>query len=103
MISAWTDHLKTEEEKKQFRDVLQGSDLVIDRLIELMKRDYESLSKREVSAKVYDKPNWKYRQAHANGHLECLIAYLNLLNLDQKETNEYAVRPEQPGTTVRSD
>lgn len=102
MISAWTDHLKTEEEKKQFRDVLSGSSLILDRLIELLKRDQEGLSKKEVSAKVYDNPNWAYRQAHANGYNACLNAYLTLLNLDQKETNEHVARPEQPQPGIRS-
>jgi hypothetical protein len=97
MISAWTQHLKTEEDKKAFEKDLRSS-LILERLKEIIQKDKDNLSLRETSPKVYDNPNWAYRQAHANGYMSCLNEYLTLLNLDIKDNNEHAVRPElRPG------
>lgn len=92
MISAWTDHLQTPEDKKQFEDGLKASPFV-KRLQELMQRDLDGLSRKERSSKVYENPNWANRQAHANGYMSCLQEYLTLFNFDQKEKNEHVVRP----------
>jgi hypothetical protein len=90
MISAWTDHLQSDE-KQKFIDGLKTSPY-IKRLKELMQRDLDGLSRKERSSKVYDNPNWANRQAHANGYLSCLQEYLTLLDLERQ--NEYVVRPE---------
>jgi hypothetical protein len=92
MISAWTDHLQTQEDKKRFQDGLRESPYV-KRLQELMKKDLDGLSRKERSSKVYDSPNWENRQAHANGYMSCLQEYLTLLNLDHKDKDEHVVRP----------
>lgn len=85
MITAWTKHLKSEEDVQRFKKRLQSSSDVIERIQELMKEDEESLNNREVSPKVYDLSNWDYRQADANGYRRCLREYQKLLTLDQKD------------------
>src|SRR5271163_4753084 len=92
MISAWTDHLQSPEDKKRFQDGIKESPYV-NRIRELMTRDLEGLARKERSSKVYENPNWANRQAHANGYMSCLQEYLTLLNLDHKENNEHVVRP----------
>jgi len=95
MITAWTDHIQTPEDKKKFEDSLRASPQ-LKRLRELMQKDLDSLSRKERSSKVYENPNWANRQAHANGYMSCLQEYLTLLNLDQEDKNEHAVRPGRP-------
>jgi hypothetical protein len=88
MITAWTSHLATDEEKKRFENEIRGSRHVLDRIRDLIKADLSGLEASENSAKVYDLPNWDYRQAHKNGSRATYETILKLLNLDPKETND---------------
>jgi hypothetical protein len=83
MISAWTKHLKTEDEKTRFRNSVYGSKLVLERLQELLKEVEEDLNKTELSAEIYDIPNWDYRQADMNGFRRCLNIVNKIITLDQ--------------------
>lgn len=83
MISAWTKHISDEDEKQRFKNSVLGSKTVLDRLQELideMKADADNL---EMSTKVYDVPNWDYRQADLNGYKRCLKQISKIINLDQ--------------------
>lgn len=85
MISAWTKHLKTEEEKEQFRREILGSKRVLDRLSVLMNEVENDLNSTELNTKIYDIPNWAYRQADMNGHRRCLNTVKKIINLDQQD------------------
>lgn len=100
MITAWTQNLSSDEEKKQFEDAVRSSKPILDRLAEILKGDQTNLTRREVSPSVYDNPNWAYRQAHANGYSACINNILTLLSLDLKEQNE-SVRPNTEPTVYR--
>jgi len=83
MISAWTKHIKDETEAARFKNEILGSKQVLKRLQELideMKEDTESL---ELNSKVYDLPNWDYRQADTNGFKRALKLVSKIINLDQ--------------------
>lgn len=85
----WTQNLKTDEEKQEFKKRLLGAKYVLDRLKTIADQNEESLGRQEVSPTSYDSPNWAYRQAHANGYRQCLNIYRQLLTLDPKDfTNE---------------
>lgn len=82
MITAWTDGLSTEDADKLTKQI-RSSQAVLDRIIELMDRDENALSRREIKSSIYDTPGWDYKQADANGYRRCLQEYRKLLTIDQ--------------------
>lgn len=85
MITAWTKHLKTEEEKERFRNSVLGSKQVLKRLQEILKEVEGDLDNSELNTKIYDIPNWSYRQADMNGFRRCLKTIQKIITLDQKD------------------
>lgn len=83
MISAWTKHLKTEDDKARFKNELLGSKRVLNRLQELLKEQEDELTNTELSNDIYDLPNWDYRQADINGRRKALKTIKFLLTIDQ--------------------
>lgn len=88
MITAWTEHLRDPDEKQRFEEGLKHAKWIFSRLNELLDKIQRGILSTERSPKNYDKPNWEYRQAHANGYLQCLNDIKNIINLDHKELNE---------------
>lgn len=84
-VTAWTKHLKTDDEKKQYVESLQRAGWLLEHIKQLINTSQEALSAAEVSPKSYDNPNWAYRQAHSNGYKQALKDFTKLLTLDQKE------------------
>lgn len=83
MITAWTKNAKSQEEKEAFEKEVLGSKRVLQRLqvlLDEMKADADTL---ELNPKIYDIPNWDYRQADMNGYKRCLKQISKLINLDQ--------------------
>lgn len=72
MIEAWTRHLKTNEEKERFKNTYSGSKIVLERLSELIDQIEADDNELETNPKVYDIPNWAFRQADLNGHRRAL-------------------------------
>lgn len=85
MISAWTKHIKDESEKERFNNELLGSKRVLDRLGALLQEVEGDLDNTEMNPKIYDLPNWDYRQAHTNGYRACLKTIKKLITLDQQD------------------
>ena len=83
MITAWTKHISDDKEKEQFKNEVLGSKRVLERLSVLIDQLDYGLSEEEISPKVYDNPNWAYRQAHANGVKFALRKIKTLTDLDQ--------------------
>jgi hypothetical protein len=86
-VTAWTKHLKTDEERHQYTESLHRVKWVLDHLKELISSSFTSVERAEISPTSYDNPNWAYRQAHANGYKQALTDFTKLLTLDQKENN----------------
>lgn len=84
-VTAWTKHLKTEEEKKNYLESLQRVKWVLDHVKELLSASQTSIEAQEISPRSYDNPNWAYRQAHANGYKQAIADTTKLLTLDPKE------------------
>lgn len=83
MISAWTKACKSVDEEKDLKNQVLGSKVVLKRLQELLdelKVDADSI---ESNTKIYDIPNWDYRQADLNGYKRCLKQVSKIINLDQ--------------------
>lgn len=87
MISAWTKHLKTDEEKDRLKTHILGSKPVLNRLKELVSEELDGLDQRELNDKIYDLPNWDYRQAHGNGYRQAMKVINKIITLDQEENN----------------
>lgn len=87
MLPNWTNHLKTEDEKKRFRAYLHNNRGVLDRLLEICQDMERDLEVRELDADYYDSPSWAARQADNNGYRRCLRIMKNLLTLDQGKVN----------------
>lgn len=101
MYSAWTNHLKTEEDKKSFAISVNRAKHVLNRLKTLLKADLEATSKVEISLKAYDNINWAYRQAHTNGYKKALTNILTLVDLDQQKVIEKSDRlVDDPNRTI---
>lgn len=84
MISAWHRHLKTDEEKQQFKNSVLGSKVVLRRLLEITKEIEDDLDRTESNTKIYDMPNWDYRQADMNGFRRALKTVNKIIDLDQE-------------------
>ena len=83
-VSAWTKHLKTEEEKEKFIKSLRASRYILGRLQELLDEEKNGLESAEISPKIYETPNWAYKQAHTNGFKAALKMVSKLITLDQE-------------------
>jgi hypothetical protein len=94
MITAWTKHCKTEEEKEQFKQSLYRVKWVLDHAKSLVNTD--ALEASEISPKSYDNPNWAYRQAHSNGYKQAIRDFHKLLTLDQENNDRHPTSRERP-------
>jgi len=81
MISAWTKHLP-EEDKERFKSSVLGSKIVLQRLQTLLDEMKEDAEATELNPKIYDIPNWDYRQADTNGFKRALKLVSKIINLD---------------------
>ena len=87
MITAWTKHLKTDEDKEKFNKSVHAARHVLKRLQELLDEEKSSLESAEISPKIYESPNWDYKQAHTNGFKAALKMVSRIINLDQEKKN----------------
>ena len=85
MISRWTLHLETEEEKEKFKKEILGSKNVLDRLMNILEEDEKGLNRSEIDPKSYSTPNWDYKQAHKNGMRQYMAQIKALIDLDQQK------------------
>lgn len=83
MISAWTKHLKTDEDKQRFKNTVLSSKEVLRRLQELLTEVEEDLNRTELNTDIYDSPNWDYRQADMNGFRRCLKTIRKIINIEE--------------------
>lgn len=83
MITAWTKHLKTEEEKQRFTNSVLGSKTVLTRLKDILKEIEDDQEKIERDTRIYESPSWAYKQAHLNGFRDCLGKINKIITIDQ--------------------
>lgn len=85
MYTRWTSHLRTEEEKESFRKEIYSAKRVLERLAQIINEDEEMLDRSEQDQRIYEVPNWDYRQAHKNGNRQYMQAVRLLTDLDQQK------------------
>ena len=84
MKAALLGSLKNEE-RENFRKSILSSKKVLDKYVEIV---YNMLKEKEsVKFTDYDSPSWSHRQAHTNGFTEACRQFLELLDVNPKETN----------------
>lgn len=85
MISRWTSHLKTEEEKEKFKGNVLGSRITLNRLSDICS---ELEEEEERSSHNYEVPNWALTQADSVGFKRCLAIFKKLTDPDQQKNKE---------------
>lgn len=80
MITKWTSHLP-EDQKQQFTNTVLSSRTVLERLQQLLDEEKISLETAEISPKIYETPNWDYKQAHTNGFKSALQMVSRIITL----------------------
>ena len=75
----WLSNLKTEEEKKEFLDLVSYNSRVLLRLREILQEKYNSLESTETTLSDFSDPNWAHKQAFRNGEKTGLKEALALL------------------------
>jgi exonuclease VII small subunit len=83
MISAWTKHLKTDEEKVRFKNSVNASKATLERLQEILKEMESDQDRIERDVRIYDTPGWDYRIAHLNGFRDAINKVSKIITLDQ--------------------
>lgn len=84
-VTAWTKHCKTPEEKTQYLESLRRAEWLLSHIKQLINENAASFENTESSTKIYDNPNWSFRQAHANGYRQALRDFNKLLTLDPQD------------------
>lgn len=84
MMIAWTNHLKTQEEKERFAGSVIGSKAVLERLSQILAQEESEITRTELSVSEYDNPNWSHKQAFKNGQRSIYRKLQSLINLDQQ-------------------
>lgn len=87
MISAWTKNLSSPDDQERFKRNLLASRSVLERLQELLDEEKKALDAAELSPKIFDLPNWDYRQAYDNGFKAAIKMVGTLIHIDPKEYN----------------
>ena len=87
MLTVWTKHLATEQEREHFTNYLRQSRPVFERIDEILKEQEQRTYELETSINAYDNPNWAEKQAHRNGFKEAIKQMRKLINPDQWSTN----------------
>lgn len=79
----WLAKAKTEPERQQIRDLVVNSELLLDKLKEMLYNMQEEL--RDTVLVDYDTPSWSHKQAHLNGELDMLRKVIDLVTLRERD------------------
>jgi hypothetical protein len=80
--SIWIAHLKTEEEREEFKKTLstrRRGDPVYERILQLVTQRLEQIERVENTVDQYSDPSWSHKQAHLNGRRAELEVLFDLL------------------------
>lgn len=59
---------------------------ILEKIEKIIAKDIDATLKTERSAKVYDNPNWAYKQAYVNGYLKALSNIQKYIDQCKKDT-----------------
>lgn len=93
MISKWTQHLTNPEEKQRFEQSILGARHVLERLGQIVDEELSNLDQKECNVKVFEQPNWEYRQAHMLGYRAFARVMKTILDLGDDNDRTKFTRP----------
>jgi len=67
----WTKGLD-DKSKKKFEDLFRNSQVLLNRIREVLAEERRALEANEISKNIYETPNWPYVQADINGQKKVL-------------------------------
>lgn len=76
----WTSHLRSEEKRKEFENVVRNSTYVLSRLRNILEYRLEEINSVELADDFYEKPNIAERQIFLNARRRELSEILRLLD-----------------------
>lgn len=85
MWTKWTQHLSSEQEKKDFENKVYSSREVLERVTAILEERERALDYKEFDSSVFDSPSWPYLQASTVGRRSEIRDIKLLLTLDQQE------------------
>lgn len=68
LLTVWTKNIEKAEDKKKFEEALRNDTLILGRLREILQEKNKLAENQEISPKLFDDPNWAYKQAYINGY-----------------------------------
>lgn len=77
----WVSHLKEEADKEDFFKVIKASNIVRNRLVDMIDEMVFKLNTKQLSDD-YSSPSWSYLQADRLGQLKSLSSVRRLLQLE---------------------
>ena len=78
LLTVWTKHLQSDEDKEKFRSYILNSNSLWDRLADILKDKLPETKEAD-----YDKAAWAYYQAHQNGYEQAIKEILSILPVDK--------------------
>lgn len=81
MQTQWFSHLKDKQEQDKFKNLILGSQKVLDRLHEIC---YNVVQSRELTSHMdYDSPSWAYKEADRQGYLRAYREIMKLITIKE--------------------
>lgn len=81
MYTKWTQHLKTDDDKKRFENSVIGCRYVLERLRDIIDEEIKDIEKTEED---FNNPSWAYKEAYSIGAKRKLRDLRKLINLDEQ-------------------
>lgn len=74
----------SKEDKEKFKLSYSNAHVVIERILQVLRKEMESLSKDAESAARFEEPNWPVQQAYLVGQRKAVRDLINLLNAKER-------------------
>jgi hypothetical protein len=84
MQTVWTQKLKTDKEREEFKQVLKNSTLLTNRLLQILDEKFETIERRGFKEEDYAEAGWVTLQAFRNGKLAMLKEVADLFDFSDR-------------------
>jgi hypothetical protein len=88
MYLDWTSHISDQGEKERHEKYIRSCKPLLDQLVTILENRKNSLERSELDSRMFDQPNWDYRQAFMNGKKSAISDLIKLINLDQQKESQ---------------
>ena len=86
MKTIWTEQIKDEAKKEEYKQSLLRVKWVLEDLNSILDRIEKNIDRNETDPSHYDKVvNWSHKQAHSNGYRQCLRNIKSILDLGEND------------------